>query len=766
MPEYLSPGVYVEEASSGIRPIEGVGTSTGAFIGVAEKGPIGGARYEDGPGRPVLITNFGDFTRTFGGFINGEFLAYAVQQFFGEGGTRCYVTRTAHFENSSDPTTLTATRAFWPSRGMPPTPPPPAITLTAPLAAGATVASLSSLAGISDGTVLYINDGTNAIRVRVNGLAAPNVTFDPPVPAASPIALPATVTPVVMLVNAINEGEWGNNLSVSVSVSGRVATTLSAAMAAGATTADLASIVGIDVGMTLLLAQGADFALVQVTLIDPGLRQITFRVIESSVAPPTVPLTGPAMPIGATVTGTILGRASTVLQAPAANGAFDALLASTEGITVGSILIFVSRTLGAETVSRVVVNRVLGNRVFFAAPGLTAAFTAGPLPGTPITIVTSEDFAITVLDGGEVVETHANLSLENTNVLDYVEDRINLGATRSRYIRVDESQLLNAGNTPPDRTPGPRRLGGLPGTGGTNGAPDDQGDYTGNSAVQTGFFAFDTVDDINILAAPGITLRPVILAGLTYCENRTDAFYVAETPPGTDTATAALDFKNATGPFTGQQAFNSKYGAIYWPWVRVFDPLTNRPLLMAPSGAIVGSFSATDVRRGVHKAPAGIEDGFLNTAIGIEKVVTKGEHDVLNPQGINVIRSFPGLGIVIWGARTVSKDPEWRYVNVRRLFLFLEESIDEGTQWVVFEPNDPVLWARIIRNVSAFLRVQWLEGKLVGTKEEDAFFVKCDEETNPPESVDLGRVITVIGVAPSKPAEFVIFRIMQKRPGE
>jgi phage tail sheath protein FI len=283
--------------------------------------------------------------------------------------------------------------------------------------------------------------------------------------------------------------------------------------------------------------------------------------------------------------------------------------------------------------------------------------------------------------------------------------------------------------------------------------------------VQTGFFAFDTVDDINIMAAPGITLRPVILAGMTYCENRADAFYVAETPPGTETATAALDFKNATGTLSGQQAFNSKYGAIYWPWIRILDPLTNRPLLMPPSGAIIGSYSATDVRRGVHKAPAGIEDGYLNTAIGIEKVVTKGEHDVLNPQGVNVIRSFPGIGIVIWGARTTSKDPEWRYINVRRLFLYLEESIDEGTQWVVFEPNDPVLWARIVRNISAFLRNEWRDGKLVGNKEEEAFFVKCDEETNPPESVDLGRVITVIGVAPSKPAEFVIFRIMQKRPG-
>jgi hypothetical protein len=252
---------------------------------------------------------------------------------------------------------------------------------------------------------------------------------------------------------------------------------------------------------------------------------------------------------------------------------------------------------------------------------------------------------------------------------------------------------------------------------------------------------------------------------MTYAENRGDCFFVGDVQREADTVTQVLDFKNATGLFAGQQAFNSKYGAVYWPWIRILDPLTNRPLAMPPSGAVVGSYAATDVRSGVHKAPAGITDGFLNTAIGIEKVVTKGEHDVLNPQGVNVIRSFPGAGIVIWGARTVSADPEWRYVNVRRLFLFLEESIDEGTQWVVFEPNDPTLWRRIRRNISAFLRVQWIDRRLVGNTEEEAFFVKCDAETNPPESVDLGRVVTLIGVAPSKPAEFVIFRISQFRGG-
>ncbi|HST22172.1 MAG TPA: phage tail sheath C-terminal domain-containing protein, partial [Blastocatellia bacterium] len=237
-------------------------------------------------------------------------------------------------------------------------------------------------------------------------------------------------------------------------------------------------------------------------------------------------------------------------------------------------------------------------------------------------------------------------------------------------------------------------------------------------------------------------------------------FFIADSPPG-KTPQQVLAYKQATGSVTGN-AFTSTFAALYYPWIKISDPLSGQLIDFPPSCSVAGIYSATDVSRGVHKAPAGVVEGRMKTAAGIEREITKGEQETLNPKGIDVIRKFPDAGIVVWGARTVSTDPEWKYVNVRRLFLFIEESIDEGTQWVVFEPNDPVLWARIVRNVSAFLRIQWHEGKLVGLKEEQAFFVKCDAETNPPESVDLGRVITVIGVAPSKPAEFVIFRISQK----
>jgi Bacteriophage tail sheath protein len=279
------------------------------------------------------------------------------------------------------------------------------------------------------------------------------------------------------------------------------------------------------------------------------------------------------------------------------------------------------------------------------------------------------------------------------------------------------------------------------------------------------------VDDINIVAIPDLVhpamnindARTATLSAITFCENRKDCFYVAD-PPKNQDPQGVLAYKQATPPFSGNP-FNSSFAALYYPWIRTADPLSKKTIEFPPSASVAGIYSNSDVVRGVHKAPAGTEVGRVRTATDLERIITKGEHDTLNPKGINVIRKFPDAGIVVWGARTLSADPEWKYVNVRRLFLFVEESIDEGTQWVVFEPNDPVLWARIVRNVSAFLRIQWLEGKLVGNKENEAFFVKCNEETNPPESVDLGRVITEIGIAPSKPAEFVIFRISQKRPG-
>lgn len=271
--------------------------------------------------------------------------------------------------------------------------------------------------------------------------------------------------------------------------------------------------------------------------------------------------------------------------------------------------------------------------------------------------------------------------------------------------------------------------------------------------------AFDTVDNINILAIPdGEGDAQVIRDGAAYCQKRKDCFFVADAPRGMDSE-QVLNFRMNTGKF------NTSFGALYYPWISVADPLTGKNKLVPPSGAVAGTYSHTDVARGVHKAPAGIDDGYLNSAADVERVITKGEHDTLNPKGINVIRSFPGSGIVVWGARTLSSDPEWRYVNVRRLLLFIEESIDEGTQWLVFEPNSPMLWGRVKRNITAFLTRVWRDGALFGTTASEAFFVKVDAENNPEEVINAGQLIIEIGVAPVKPAEFVIIRIGQKTLG-
>lgn len=306
----------------------------------------------------------------------------------------------------------------------------------------------------------------------------------------------------------------------------------------------------------------------------------------------------------------------------------------------------------------------------------------------------------------------------------------------------------------------------------TGGTDDAAGDFIGSESEQSGLYAFDPIDDINIVAIPdlakltdGDTMRERTIDALVYCENRRDCFFIADTPFGV-APSAVREYKQGGGATYTGNALNSTYGALYYPWITITNPLepgTN--ITVPPSGIVAGSFANTDATRGVFKAPAGTVDGFLNSALGIERQVTKGEQDVLNPLGINVIRQFPSAGIVIWGARTLSNIAEWRYVNVRRLMLFIEESIDEGSQFVVFEPNDPTLWGKVRRTLTAFLTRVWRDGALFGNSPEEAFFVKVDEENNPPAVRDAGQLIIEVGVAPVKPAEFVVIRISQQTQG-
>jgi phage tail sheath protein FI len=225
-----------------------------------------------------------------------------------------------------------------------------------------------------------------------------------------------------------------------------------------------------------------------------------------------------------------------------------------------------------------------------------------------------------------------------------------------------------------------------------------------------------------------------------------------------------------TGPGSALRELpDTTRGAVYHPWVRVFDPRSNTTRLVPPGGFVAGVYARTDIERGVHKAPAnevvrGIVLADRNSDRPLSVIYTKGQQDILNPRGINLIRDFRSdrRGIRIWGARTLSSDPEWKYVNVRRLFLFVEESIDEGTQWVVFEPNHEPTWAKVRRSITNFLTSVWRSGALMGVTQDEAFYVKCDRTTMTQDDIDNGRLICLIGIAPVKPAEFVIFRISQK----
>lgn len=268
---------------------------------------------------------------------------------------------------------------------------------------------------------------------------------------------------------------------------------------------------------------------------------------------------------------------------------------------------------------------------------------------------------------------------------------------------------------------------------------------------RTGLHAFNPIKDISIVVAPGQTDPAIHDAILTHCEGQRDRFAILDAP---EDLSSSLDQM--------YRPRDSSFGAYYFPWIQVFDPVSKKNKFIPPSGAVAGVYARVDGERGVHKAPA---NELVRGALGLKHYLTSAEQALLNPRGINLIRDMGDRGIRIWGARTLSTDPEWRYINVRRLFLVIEGSIMNGTQWCVFEPNDHNLWKKIVRNVRAYLINVWRSGALFGETPEQAFYVKCDAETNPPELIDLGQVNIEIGIAPVKPAEFVIFKIGQLAAG-
>ncbi|MFD9288116.1 phage tail sheath family protein [Streptomyces sp. NPDC060030] len=374
----------------------------------------------------------------------------------------------------------------------------------------------------------------------------------------------------------------------------------------------------------------------------------------------------------------------------------------------------------------------------------------------------AERFRLVVKDGAKAVETFdvsAKKSARNY-VVTQVKERSKLisvleGAAASQLARPDNQTVTL--DVPAAAAQAPA----VPDA--AEGESVGIAEYLGDSSDRTGFGGLEAVDEISMVAVPDLmaayqrgaidleAVKAVQLGLIAHCELMGDRLAIIDPPPGLNARQIRVWRQETSN-------YDSKYAALYYPWIKVFDPAGGQTRLIPPSGHVAGIWARNDSERGVHKAPA---NEVVRGAVDLEMQITRGEQDLLNPIGVNCIRTFPGRGIRVWGARTLSSDPAWRYLNVRRYFNYLEESILNGTQWVVFEPNDQALWARIRRNISAFLVTEWRSGALFGATPEDAYYVKCDAETNPPESVDLGRVICQIGVSPVKPAEFVIFRLAQ-----
>lgn len=298
-------------------------------------------------------------------------------------------------------------------------------------------------------------------------------------------------------------------------------------------------------------------------------------------------------------------------------------------------------------------------------------------------------------------------------------------------------------------------------TGGNDGKLPGLPEYEGRDGPalgqSKGLKQFEELEDISIVAAPGATwgggersddINAVIQLLIGHAERMRYRIALIDPPPAQSIAEVhAL-----------RARFDSKHAALYYPWITVSDPISHQRIQLPPSGFVAGIYARNDIERGTWKAPA---NDVVRGAIGLEALINTAQQEALNPEGINCFRFFEGRGFRLWGARTMSADPDWKYVNVRRYFSYLEHSIDKGTQWVVFEPNGEALWAQVRATISDFLINEWVKGALLGDRPEKAFFVRCDRSTMTQDDIDNGRLVCLIGMAPLKPAEFVILRIGQ-----
>jgi phage tail sheath protein FI len=692
VPEYLHPGVYIEETSYRGKPIEGVSTSTAGLVGRTTKGP---------EGVPTLITSFAEFRRQFGepvaivGTANpGDYLGHAVRAFFENGGRRAYIVRTLPADAATAFTTLPAGLVWH-------------VAATRVLRPGQTVIPLVSTRGIRVGDELRLfvrgpaGWGTQAsahravaavdlVRNEITVAALTAADFWPTATAADSVNadaafwLPAGAGPTFTAVppagagpsfRALHRGAGGNDISVQIRAADRPAVAIRTAAGAATDVLEVASTGGFYTGAIVEITRGGGARDYQtVRSVDPGNRRIQLGGNTG----------------GAVATTDFIRTLEIdvlVYEKGALRESFTGLTWNPATDTASFARNYVSRINDSTTGSRLV--RVV-TTVELPFPPPPAVSLGAPQP--PVATLTAAGQPVTP-DGFPVALT--------------------TGSDGS--MPLSSTDLIGVDNGPGRRT---------------------------------GIEALRERTDISLVAVPGVFERSVQSALLTHCELLKYRFAVLD----------GLNSSDVSAIQAHRNGYDSRYGGYYTPWLETMDLATGRTMLVPPSGHVLGICARVDSERGVHKAPA---NEVVRGITGISLRFGDGEQDVLNPAGVNLIREFEGRGIRVWGGRCTTSDSEWKYVNVRRLFIFLEHSIDRGTQWVVFEPNSEALWQRVVETIESFLFGVWKSGALMGTTPEQAYFVRCDRTTMTQDDIDNGRLVCLIGVAPAYPAEFVIFRIGQ-----
>jgi phage tail sheath protein FI len=829
MPEYLAPGVYVEETSFRAKSIEGVGTSTTAFVGPTRKGPLATTRRDANgnlPAAPELLTSFGDFVRIFGGLedlvLDGEpvtnYLAHGVLNYFNEGGVRLYVARVANTASAASLTLAggegandrVIVRARFPGRGgngrivlreiL-----SPATGSAIQDASDGTVlrAKLAELRSsrrgpyaLANGSALQFNDGTTDVAVTFQALAVAvrsTAAVADPVAIAAPanrltvrldgedqaITVPAGDYTRPQLLEALNSrlrgvtasfaaaGQThaapagpavGNELVLTTSRRGhavRLQVTgplgpiaFPAGEAANAQADDTNAIADLDA------VSVAEIAAILGALDANNPAEgpiITAREVGGRLVINAGPRDGDAALVTLSVTGG--GPPSALPALGLADGATDRGI---RGVTAQAFTRTGDQWLGDDGVSTLTVG------------GEDDANVAGEFLSIA---VVAED-----ADGESVVYDETTLSpgsrryigdilgrdpssraeaLQNLYWLDVGEDVTAFALLEALFTA--SGQVTVEGSEESGRT----ATLSLADAGGTDGGVPDVLDDQTEGSYAAALAQLRGVEDISIIAAPGHsaygTYRNVQGALISHVEQaRAYRIAVLDTPPN-----------QIPGEARDERArLDSTRAALYYPWVVVANPLARpgrddiaKELPLPPSAFLCGIYARNDVEQGVAKAPA---NEVVRGALRFESDINFAQNQLLNPLGVNCLRFFPGRGYRVWGARTISSDPEWKYVNVRRYFLYLEASIDRGTQWAVFENNGPRLWANVRETIESFLYNEWISGNLLGSTPKEAYFVRCDRSTMTQNDLDNGRLICLIGIAVLKPAEFVIFRIGQK----